>query len=855
MCGGAVLANVLEAPFAALEADRLLQRRAAVVQGRFEADLALGLGATLVDELRVFVEANPFDERTCGQLMVALYRAGQPAAALDAYRSFRLKLGEELGLVPGPALVEVERQILTHDPGLLVQAGPAARRHNLPQDISSFVGRLDELAVLDGELSRRRLVTLTGAGGTGKSRLAIRLAASTLERFDDGVWLAELAPLSSSELVATVVIEAVGGRVDDGVNGLVDTIGSRSMLLVVDNCEHVIDAAAGLVERLLRRCPNLRILATSREPLSVDGEFVYRVPPLAVQDGDGPGDAVVLFADRAAAQRTGFQLDDSNEELIVQVCARLDGLPLAIELAAAQLRTMSMRQLLQHLGERLRRLTGASRRPLARQQTLRGMIDWSYDLLGADEQFLLDRLCVFAGGLTIDAVQAVNATDGTNVDSVSLLTGLVDKSLVEIDPSDTGRYRLLETIREYAAERFARRGDAIVHATRLAHADHYLTVAEAAGEAIDLGPGQYDALQQLDVEADNIRTAIATFADHPEHIDEALRIANALWLYWQLRGFFYEGLATTQRLLDLSEQTPLPQRVRALCTAADLSGNVGDLPRSKVLADTAMAEAMVLDRPDLLAVAVQSLSIVFVHLGRADDALKLLDAVQETDVAPELLNYLRFVRGSALLRANRLPEARAVYESLQTTAQATGHDRLVGITLVNLSAINIATGDTHAAAQQLEHAHQLAARLRDVSNLAYINSNQGLIALSHRDWLTAWIRYRETLLLGVRIGERAVIAGASLGIAVALEHLGDPVTASILHGFVDTMSTGGATALDPTEIKLRLDSRQRLHTHLGADEFERLSSRGNGLTSVEAVDLATSTQPSGTKAEQSPNCF
>ena len=750
---------------------------------------------------------------------------------------------------PGPALVDVERQVLVHDPALLMQAGPTTGRHNLPEDVSSFVGRSQELADLERQLAVARLVTLTGAGGTGKSRLAIRLAAGTLERFPDGVWLAELASLSASELVASVVIEAVGGRVDDGVDGLVDTIGQQSMLLLVDNCEHLIDAAARLVERVLRRCPNLRIVATSREPLSIDGEHVYRVPPLTVQADGGPGDAVVLFADRAAAQRPDFRLDHSNLDLIVQVCARLDGLPLAIELAAAQLRTMSMRQLLQHLGERLRRLTGASRRPLARQQTLRGLIDWSYDLLTADQGFLLDRLCVFAGGFTIDAVQAVTEIDEGGIDSVAVLTGLVDKSLVEIDPNDTDRYRLLETIREYAAEHLAHRDDAIVHATRLAHANHYLAVAEAAAEAIDLGPGQYDALQQLDAEHDNIRAAIATYADHPEHIDDALRIVIALRLYWEIRGYSQEGFATTQHLLDLHGPTPDPQRVGALCTAADLNVAIGDLPRSATLANTAMAEATALGRPDLIAEAAASVAAVEALLGRPDRALELLDAVQNavspTATRPPSIRS----RVRVWLHAHRVLEARDAFEALRTFAEASGNHRLAGMTLLNLSCINIGAGDTGLAAHNLAQAHELAARLRDIPALAFIVNNQGLVALCHRDWLTAWIRYREALLLARQGGEQAALACASLGLAVTLEHLGDPVTAAVLHGFVDAISDNGTTALDPTETQQRLDSRRRLLTQWGAEEFERLTSQGNRLTPTEAIDLATSTHPAGTTAE------
>ena len=416
---GEPLSNVLDAPFASHEAERLALRRLAVTQARIDADLSLGLGVTMVDEVRAIAEANPYDERACCQLMVVLYRAGQPAAALSAYQSIRTVLGDELGLDVGPELIELERQVLMHDDRLLARpAAKAAKVSNLPQEVSRFIGRQAETEVLRTSIRRSRLTTVAGAGGAGKTRIALNVAGSLVDEYADGVLLAELAPLTTAETVAAAVADVVGSSPDDGPAGIADSIGSRSLLLVLDNCEHVVGAVAALAHVLLRQCPNLRILATSREPLAIDGEQVYRLPSLAlvpVQTTDVEAirtcDAVRLLADRAALQRSEFTIDEHNAAAAARICGRLDGMPLAIELAAARLRTLTIDELARRLDERFSVLTASSRQVLARQQTLRALIDWSYDLLGEHEQEMLDRLSVFAGGFTIDAAEAICATD------------------------------------------------------------------------------------------------------------------------------------------------------------------------------------------------------------------------------------------------------------------------------------------------------------------------------------------------------------------------------------------------------------------------------------------------------------
>jgi predicted ATPase/DNA-binding SARP family transcriptional activator len=433
---GDPLSNVMDAPFAPHEAERLTLRRVSVLQSKIDADLALGLGATLVDEVRQVADANPFNERACGHQMVALYRAGQPAAALEVFHRFRRTLGEELGLEPGPELVELERQILMHDDALLVERrGPSRKRHNLPEQLSSFVGRERDVDHVRQMVHDARLTTLTGAGGSGKTRLALSVVAGIVDQFDAGGWFLELAALTVPEHVVTAAAQVLGARPAAGVPGLIEHIGEQHLLVLLDNCEHLIDAAAALTESLLRRCPNLRVLATSREPLGIEGEHVYRVPSLGLAPPDvkdaasaSQSAAVRLFVERAQAHRGDLALTDATAPDVAQICRRLDGLPLAIELAASRVRTLPVDQLARRIDERFRLLAGSGRAAHDRQYTLGALIDWSYDLLTEPERLMLERLSVFVGGFTMDAAETI--CSGPDAPAFDLVAALGDKSLL-----------------------------------------------------------------------------------------------------------------------------------------------------------------------------------------------------------------------------------------------------------------------------------------------------------------------------------------------------------------------------------------------------------------------------------------
>ncbi len=515
---GAALAEFGDVASAVSAAVRFEELRATTIEERFEALLAMGRDADLIPDLDAAITAMPFRERLRGQLMLALYRSGRQAEALRAFREARRVLADELGLEPGVELRRMEAAILGQDEALEVRAEARSSEQdlappptNLRPALTTFVGRQDDIAGI-GELFREhRLVTLVGAGGCGKTRLAAEFASRQLAAFPDGVWFAALDTLTSGDAVPAAVAEAVGlsaadtagqpglGPVD--VNDRLRTmLMDRSALVVLDNCEHVIDDAARLAVDLLASAPQLRLLATSREALRIPGEMVWRVPPL------GTDDAVTLFTERARAVLSNFELSDGDRANVTEVCARVDGMPLAIELTAARTNAFTVGQLAERLDDRFRLLTAGARTALPRHQTLRAVTDWSYDLLFDDERTVFERLAVFTGGCNLEAAEAVCADEDLPSTEIGGLVGrLVDKSLVIADGS--GRFRLLQTLAQYSRERLdAHGGDTV----RDRHAAYHAGLAELSGVDWRRPGGQSQTwwLACLTTELDNVRAAL-----------------------------------------------------------------------------------------------------------------------------------------------------------------------------------------------------------------------------------------------------------------------------------------------------------------------------------------------------------
>ncbi|MEV0846984.1 BTAD domain-containing putative transcriptional regulator [Streptomyces sp. NPDC049954] len=540
---------------------------------RLSAALALGHAEQALPDLAALCLVHPLDEPLQALRLRALRDTGRAAEALDAYARVRATLVERLGTEPGPELRALHTALVRGDPhrregppapggpeprpGGDVPASPApaapAGVGNLRARLTSFVGREAEVAALREDLTSARLVTLLGPGGSGKTRLSQETAETLAGAFPHGVWLAELAPVSDPEAVPAAVLGAVGAREtvlrgvgaeemrvaterhgDDALSRLTEYCAPRHMVLLLDNCEHVVDAAAHLAQTLLERCPQLTVIATSREPLGVPGERLRPVDPLTEPY------AVRLFAERGAAARPGFRADE-DPGAVAEICRRLDGLPLAIELAAARLRMLTPRQIADRLDDRFRLLTSGSRTVLPRQQTLRAVVDWSWDLLDERERGVLGRLSVFAGGCDLPAAEAVCATGRVPPEDVAGLVGsLVDKSLVVAAPSPAGgmRYRLLETVGEYAAARLAEAEDEA--AARAAHLVHYRELARTTDPELR-GFRQREAITRLEGEYENLRAALRkAIGDRNEQ--EALCLVLSLAWYWQIRGPRAEAL-------------------------------------------------------------------------------------------------------------------------------------------------------------------------------------------------------------------------------------------------------------------------------------------------------------------------
>ncbi|MFD7653604.1 BTAD domain-containing putative transcriptional regulator [Actinosynnema sp. NPDC059797] len=551
---------------------RLEGLRLAALEDRFEAEVRLGRGAELVAELTELVAAHPVRERLVAALMRALGAAGRSTEALVVYQRAREALADALGVDPSPELSALHVALLRGEVGRREED----RRTNLRAELTSFVGKDADVAAVRGLVGGHRLTTLIGPGGSGKTRLAAETVRALLPDLPDGAWLVELAPVGAGGDVAQPTLAVLGlrepllGGTSDAepVERVVAALREREALLVLDNCEHVIDAAAKFAHRLLGECRRLRVLATSREPLGITGEALWSVEPLALPSADADpraiesSPAVRLLRDRAGAVRKDLAVDAAALATMARVCRALDGMPLAIELAAARLRTMSLDQLANRLDDRFRLLTGGSRTALPRHRTLRAVVDWSWELLNDAERVVLRRLSVFSGGASLEAAERVCA--GGDVEAwqvLELLTALTEKSLVLTEGDAAPRYRMLSTVKEYAAQRLAEAGEADL--ARRAHLAHFTELAETAEPHLRRAE-QLEWLARLEAEHDNVAAAMrGALAAGEAH--EAMRLAAAAGWYWWLGGHKAEG----NELIMAATAVPgeVPDEVRAVVYA------------------------------------------------------------------------------------------------------------------------------------------------------------------------------------------------------------------------------------------------------------------------------------------------
>ena len=640
-----------------------------------------------------------------------------------------------------------------------MQSAVRVRVGNLPHELTNFVGRRRELAEVRRLLSESHLVTLTGMGGVGKTRLALRVAADLQEDFEDGVWLVELGALAEPHLLADTVVAALGLRervARSPLPLLIDFLADRRVLIVLDNCEHLVEEVAELTKAVLSACPEVRILATSREALAAGEEAVLRVPPLTVPDPDtaaslrglGRYEGVVMFEARARSAVPGFSLTVDNQCMVAEICQRLEGLPLAIELAAARLRALSLKQILLRLTDRYRLLTTGTRVAPSRQQTLQLCIDWSHDLLSDRERTLWRQLAVFAGGFELDAAAEVSGFADSEL--VDVLGSLVDKSiLIREETGEVAQYRMLETIREYGLERLAEAGESAL--LRQRHQDWCERLTLQA-EAEWIGNRQLEWLARFDRTRDDLRAALEFSVTAAAEPDAALHMVVAIYPYWVSRGLYSEGRYWIDRALARADGAPAGSRVTALCLGSMLALMQGDIPAAQEWTDAACALTHPEDDPAVFAFAVSATGYLATFSG---DFARAIECFEES------LPTLR-AEGAPLARVGTLVglamacglagdsrRAIACHEEVVALTASYGESMYRSYSLGMLGLAVWEQGDTKRAAQLIEEGVRLTRLVDDPLGLA--------MCLEILAWLAADRPERAAVLMGASawVGEAA----------------------------------------------------------------------------------------------------
>jgi predicted ATPase/class 3 adenylate cyclase len=727
-------------------------------------------------------------------------------------------------------------------------------RHNLPEQVSSFVGRESELVSVSEQLKSSRLLTLIGAGGAGKTRIALQVAADLVDGSGDGVWLVELAPISDPDLVSREVANTLGVREEPDrplVQTLAERLRDRNLLLVLDNCERLLDPVAELAGALLRACPNVAILATSRQRIGVPGEVLVRVPSMGLPPPDesdpdeiGRFDGIGLFIERATAMHSEFRFTAANALVIASICRHLDGIPLAIELAVVRLHSLSPEEIESRLDKRLRLLTGGSRDALARQQTLRAAIDWSYEVLPPAEQLVLDRLSVFAGDWSLAAAEEVVSGAGVlDHEVLDLVDALVDKSLVQADhSSEITRFRLLETIRQYAAAKLAERGDDEVRRLRTAHRDAFHHLAEQAATHLR-GEAQQDWLERLDHDLANLRAAIDFCIASSDSADRqaGLCLAADLRWYWYTRGLYREGAEDLAALLEPADGMPHAVRARALTCIGELYSYLGSYEAARARLIEAEQMARELGDPALTADALRMRSWIDYRQGNCGAGLVFAqEAVELADRSgdPTLRGDCHNERANQLSELGDREAARLDYDLALDLRRRSGDRRSVARVLSNIACDEIVLGDLDDARRHLEEAKDIAQDLHDEGTLTMLWINLGFIHLQLHSHAQAEPFFGDATTLSVRSGDKHSTAYALLGLALSASLRTDREHAARLHGAVDTYLKNIGETLETLEAQLRSDDHDALRAAMGPSNFADRYEEGMALTERAAVSLA-----------------
>lgn len=788
---GPALADLAWEPFAQAEVARLEELRLAALEDRIDADLALGRHGQLVGELERLVAEHPLRERVRGQLMLALYRSGRQADALAVYQRARRALVDELGIEPGESLRKLERAILAQDPSLNAPAAGSSPRR-LPIPPTPLLGRERELAAL-AEVVRSddtRLVTLTGTGGIGKTRLALEVVRRLAPEFQHGAAAATLATIREPALVPRALLEAleipeVG---QDAEALLASSLAESELLLLVDNFEQVLPAARSIAA-LLDAAPNVKVIVTSRAPLHVAAERDFPVPPLSDDE------AAELFVSRAQAASPNFELSENNAAAVAELCARLDGLPLAIELAAARTKLLPPATLLSRLGNRLALLTGGLRDAPRHHQTLRMTFDWSYDLLDEDAQRLFAELGVFAGGCTLAAAEAV--CDGAVLEG---LDALVDESLVNQHETVTGdaRFSMLAIVREYALERLSASGQHDELQRR--HLAYFVALAEEAAPELARGDAQIVWFARLEDEHENLRAALA-FALDSGDTSSALRLAVGIRRFWQIHGYLAEGKQALEAAVESAPDEASELRADALNMIGILAAEQGEFDIAEEKFKAALADAR-------LAGSARVISSALVNLGN-----------------------LAFYAGDH-------DAARLLYVESIDHFEALGDPRGQALATENIGLMALTADDLPEAVQWLTRALELAREARDDREIAAAARSLAAATIELGEPERASALLAESLRLARELGEThgiAVCLETYAGLAVAA---GEMERAATLFGASDALRTSIGAQRQPDNQILYDRWLARTLARLDNETYSTLYENGRALTLDEACGVA-----------------
>ena len=833
-----------------------------------------------------------------GAALAAVQDALPPSASLLDLGRHRLKdLGqpEHVHQIIYPALPA--------DFPPLRSLGSPSLPNNLPQQTTSFIGREQEVRAVKTLLLQSRLLTLTGAGGSGKTRLSLQVAADLLNGDGDGVWLVELGALFDPALVPQAVADVLGVKETPETplaQTLAEWLKEKRLLLILDNCEHLVSACASLADALLRSCPGVHLLTSSREALNVPGEQMYRVPTLSVPDPKQtytppallPFESVRLFTERAKTVQPSFAVTDANAADVAAICVRLDGIPLAIELAAARVRSLPVEQINTRLDQRFRLLTGGSRTVLPRQQTLRALVDWSYDLLTQNEKTLLCRLSVFAGGWTLEAAEAVCSDETIEAwEVLDLLTSLVNKSLVAYDETEdgAGRDRLLETVRHYAADLLAASGE--TEDVQARAASWFLRFAEEAKPKLS-GPEQGIWLSRLEAEHDNLRASLSWFETANAPAEAGLKLGGQLFQFWNRRGHLSEGRLWLNRALAklAQEGEPSVVRARALNASGSLAFRQGDYEAARELREASLAIFRQLGNQSGIAATLMNLGMVAQEQGDYKaaqvlhrESLTIQRQLGDREGIGQALNNL----GVVMLNQGDYAAAQALFEESLTLRQQMENKRGIAVCLINLGDVADSRGE-YADAEALHKASLALSREQgEVYGIAASLNRLGSTACRRGDYDAARAFYAEALSLNRQQGDRSGIADSLMGLGMVAEKQGDltaayalcqeslaicramgdqrrivisfvglgsiaqgqyqPVQAARLLGAAASLRETIGTVLNPADQQEADSQAAQVREALGAEAFFVEWDIGRAMTLDQAVEYALSAEDSDLK--------